>query len=88
MANILRNAFYSFEVEMGKSTHVAQVRLDRNMKLLITDYLKGDPAWDTYRQKLRDFPSTVPASIADGDIPDWPEPPEDLPGLNLKNNNY
>jgi len=84
MANILKNAFYSFEVKMDESSRVAQVRLDRNIKLLITDYLKGDPAWDAYRQLLRDFPSTVPAKVSDGNIPDWPEPPEDLAGLNLK----
>tara|TARA_R110000744_G_scaffold34744_1_gene80757 strand:+ start:522 stop:779 length:258 start_codon:yes stop_codon:yes gene_type:complete len=83
MTHILKNAFYSFEVKMDESSRVAQVRLDRNIKLLITDYLKGDPAWDAYRELLREFPSTVPAKVKDGDIPDWPAPPEDLPGLNL-----
>jgi len=82
MANFIKNDFYAFEITDGESSRLPTIRLKRNMKLLITDYLSGDPTWDAYRQKLRDFPDTV---LSDGNVPDWPEPPEDLPGLNLRN---
>jgi len=72
------------EIQAAKDSAMAQLRATRNALLLACDWTqiadctipkKAD--WATYRQALRDFPSTVSdarATVAWPRNPDWVEP--------------
>lgn len=68
--------------EAGRQLQVQTLRLQRNSLLRESDWAllpdvnmtqEQKQAWRTYRQALRDWPSTVTDPF---DPPDWPEPPQ------------
>lgn len=66
--------------------HVAHLRSVRDIALSESDFSQlpdvlpsEDKAlWATYRQELRDFPSTFPDEITPENVPVLPMPPGDL----------
>jgi len=52
---------------------VSEVRSRRTDELYATDWRRGDPAWDDYRQRLRDV--TKASDIA-GMVESWPTRPD------------
>ena len=49
-----------------------RLRVVRDSLLLLTDHYAGEPAWDRWRQRLRDLPSAV----KNPEKPAWPKPPK------------
>ena len=70
------------DVEWAKGAYdraIAGLRRDRDNKLKESDWMGNSDvtmssAWKTYRQELRDFPSTLNDTTVQGTIT-WPEEP-------------
>ena len=66
--------------------HVAHLRSVRDIALSESDFsqlpdvlsTEDKALWATYRQELRDFPSTFPDEITPENVPVLPMPPGDL----------
>jgi hypothetical protein len=66
--------------------HVAHLRSVRDIALSESDFsqlpdvlsAEDKALWATYRQELRDFPSTFPDEITPENVPVLPMPPGDL----------
>ena len=74
------------QTELDDAAPMAELRKQRNMRLENSDWtqnrdvkLSNDTAWKTYRQSLRDLPSSaVPAFDSNGFLSNvtWPDEPK------------
>ena len=77
---------YDLSDEAKLEWHLTQLRRERNLKLLKSDWtqLANGPlsstkktAWKNYRKKLRDLPATITGLNTEGKIDvTWPAEPE------------
>jgi hypothetical protein len=81
--------YYYFDTQselwtLDSNSVLNMVRIIRGRKLAESDWTQLDDVpmtaekkaeWSTYRQQLRDFPSTVPPTCDDPDSLVWPTPP-------------
>ena len=69
-------------VELQAVEPMKHLRVERNRRLAVTDWMANKDvtlpaAWKTYRQALRDLPSTATPKIENGNLINltWPEEP-------------